>query len=32
MDTLVDRYGGDVRFEDNDPSGTVAVVELPYPS
>lgn len=32
VDTLVDRYGGDVRLEDNDPTGTTAVVELPYPS
>lgn len=32
VDTLVTRYGGDVRFEDNDPTGAVAVVELPYPS
>jgi signal transduction histidine kinase len=29
--TLLDRYGGDVRFEDRDGGGTVAVVELPYP-
>lgn len=28
--TLVDRYGGDIHFADNDPSGTVAAVELPY--
>lgn len=27
--TLVERYGGDVRFDDNDPTGTVAAVELP---
>ena len=26
---MVDRYGGTVRFEDNDPRGTVAVLELP---
>lgn len=32
VDTLVDRYGGNVHLEDNDPNGTVAVVELPYPS
>ena len=27
--TLVDRYGGDVWVEDNDPEGSVFVVELP---
>ena len=32
VDTLVDRYGGTVQLEDNDPRGTVAVVELPYPT
>lgn len=26
--TLIDRYDGDIWFEDNDPTGTVAVVEL----
>ena len=30
VDTLVSRYGGAIHLEDNDPSGTVAVVELPY--
>ncbi|MFB6161582.1 MAG: ATP-binding protein [Haloferacaceae archaeon] len=30
--TLVERYGGDVRFENGEPRGTVAVVALPYPS
>lgn len=30
--TLVDHYGGDVRLDDNDPNGTVAVVELPHPA
>ena len=29
VETLVDRYGGDVRVEDNDPEGAVFVVELP---
>jgi PAS domain S-box-containing protein len=29
VDTLVDRYGGDVRVKDNDPEGTVFVVSLP---
>jgi signal transduction histidine kinase len=29
VDTLVDRYGGEIRVEDNDPEGTVFVVELP---
>ncbi|WP_247001052.1 sensor histidine kinase [Halosolutus gelatinilyticus] len=28
VETLVDRYGGDVRAEANDPRGTVFVVEL----
>ena len=28
VDTLVDRYGGEVRVEDNDPDGSVFVVEL----
>jgi PAS domain S-box-containing protein len=27
--TLVERYGGDVRVEDNDPEGSVFVVRLP---
>jgi signal transduction histidine kinase len=27
--SLVDLYGGDVRVEDNDPEGSVFVVELP---
>jgi PAS domain S-box-containing protein len=27
--TLVERYGGDVRIEDNDPKGAVFVIELP---
>jgi signal transduction histidine kinase len=29
VDALVEQYGGDVWFEDNDPRGAVAVVELP---
>jgi len=29
VETLVDRYSGDVRVEDNDPEGSVFVVELP---
>jgi PAS domain S-box-containing protein len=29
VDTLVNRYGGDVRVEDNDPSGSVFVVRFP---
>jgi PAS domain S-box-containing protein len=29
VDTLVGRYGGDVRVEDNDPDGAVFIVELP---
>jgi signal transduction histidine kinase len=29
VETLVDRYGGDVRVEDNEPEGSVFVVELP---
>lgn len=29
VDTLVDRYGGDVHVEDNDPEGSIFVVELP---
>jgi len=29
--TLVDQYGGDVWIEDNEPRGTVFVVELPKP-
>ncbi|MWV41781.1 PAS domain-containing sensor histidine kinase [Natrialba sp. INN-245] len=29
VQTLVDRYGGTVRIEDNDPDGSVFVVELP---
>jgi PAS domain S-box-containing protein len=29
VETLVDRYDGDVRVEDNDPDGAVFVVELP---
>jgi len=29
VDTLVDRYGGEVRVEDNDPEGAVFAVELP---
>jgi signal transduction histidine kinase len=29
VETLVDRYGGDVYVEDNDPTGAVFVVELP---
>jgi PAS domain S-box-containing protein len=28
VDTLLDRYGGDIRVEDNDPEGAVFVVEL----
>jgi PAS domain S-box-containing protein len=29
VETLVDRYGGDVWVEDNEPTGSVFVVELP---
>lgn len=29
VETLLERYGGDVWIEDNDPSGAVFVVELP---
>ena len=29
VDTLVDRYGGDIRVEDNEPRGAVFVVDLP---
>jgi signal transduction histidine kinase len=29
VDTLVDRYGGAVAVEDNDPRGAVFVVDLP---
>ena len=29
VETLVERYGGDVYVEDNDPTGAVFVVELP---
>jgi PAS domain S-box-containing protein len=29
VETLVDRYGGTVRVEDNEPEGAVFVVELP---
>jgi len=29
VETLVERYGGDVSIEDNDPRGAVFVVELP---
>jgi len=29
VDTLVDRFGGQLRIEDNDPDGTVFVAELP---
>jgi PAS domain S-box-containing protein len=29
VSSLVDRYGGDVRAEDNEPTGTVVVVTLP---
>ena len=29
VETLVDRYDGDVRVEDNEPEGSVFVVELP---
>ena len=29
VQTLVDRYGGDVRYEQNDPQGSVFTVELP---
>jgi PAS domain S-box-containing protein len=29
VETLVDRYGGDVWVEDNEPTGAVFVVELP---
>lgn len=32
VSTLVERYGGDVGFEDGELEGSVAVVELPYPS
>jgi signal transduction histidine kinase len=29
VETLVDRYGGDVWVEDNEPEGAVFIVELP---
>ena len=29
VETLVDRYGGAIRVEDNDPRGSVFIVELP---
>ena len=29
VDTLVDRYGGEVRVEDNDPDGAIFVMALP---
>ncbi|WP_144926185.1 PAS domain-containing sensor histidine kinase [Halorubrum salsamenti] len=29
VQTLVSQYGGDIRIEDNEPTGTVFVVELP---
>ncbi|MDG5778880.1 PAS domain S-box protein [Haloarculaceae archaeon H-GB2-1] len=29
VDTLVDRYGGEVSVEDNDPEGAILVVDLP---
>jgi len=29
VNTLVERYGGDVWIEDNDPEGSVVVIELP---
>jgi PAS domain S-box-containing protein len=29
VQSLVDHYGGDVRIEDNEPRGTIVVVELP---
>jgi signal transduction histidine kinase len=29
VETLVDRYGGNVYIKDNDPTGAVFVVELP---
>ena len=29
VETLVDQFGGDVWIEDNDPKGSVFVVELP---
>jgi signal transduction histidine kinase len=29
VETLVDRYGGDVWVEDNEPRGAVFVIELP---
>jgi len=29
VETLLDSYGGDIRIEDNEPSGSVFVVELP---
>jgi len=29
VDTLVDRYGGEVSVEDNDPQGAIFVVDLP---
>ncbi len=28
-DTLANRYGGELRIEDNDPEGTVVTIELP---
>lgn len=31
VDQLLERYGGEVTLADNDPCGTVAVVELPTP-
>ncbi|MDZ7850259.1 MAG: PAS domain S-box protein [Halodesulfurarchaeum sp.] len=32
VNTLVDRYGGSLRIEDNEPKGSVFVVELPLES
>lgn len=32
VETLVNRYGGDVWVEDNEPDGSVFVVELPRPA
>jgi signal transduction histidine kinase len=32
VDTLVDRYGGAVWVEDNEPAGSVFIVELPRAS
>ena len=31
VDTMISTYGGDIRVEDNDPTGAVFVIELPVP-